>query len=724
MTAVPQARAHEIADARPFTSSAEQLDGELEWLRLRLKALVERDRFWRSLGPPAEYRGMFVADDEVDALMETSANGAAAAGPDTESLRTSAESLRAELDARSRASREAGVDLLLDSLAERFGLGTAERALVLAAFSTHVDRAWEKVWVYANDDVAGKRPTVGVLLDALADDRSDNQELRRSLRADAPLRHYRLLDVVSPAGGNQASMLSAVAELDRHVAGFLLGQPELDLRLAKIAFPSESSAEPPSDIAGALERAVRNRRSAFAYLGGRWPWELRVTAQAGAAAAGFDLLRVDSRGLRSREDRDELLNLLARDSRLLSSALLMEDWGSDDEHDTEADELGRAVERTFVDHPYPVLFAGKASRPTIARPRMLITLDIPSPSLEERTREWARELEADALVDRRRVAATFRFGREEIHTAARMAEALARSRGDGPITDDDVRTASRMQSQPPLSDLVLPDDSIEQLREIVMQALHQDVVYEDWGFGAKSSIGRGVAALFVGDPGTGKTMAAEIIASELGLDLYKIDLSGLVSKYIGETEKNLARVFDEAADSNTILFFDEADALFGKRTEVRDSHDRYANIEVSYLLQKMEEYAGIVILASNLQANLDEAFQRRLKAIIDFPFPDEEDRQAIYEHMLEGVRAPIDPDVDLAFMARRFRIAGGNIRNVVVLAAFLAAEGGQPIAMQHFMRATRREFQKLGRLSRESDFDDSALPGGKTSAAAQAERTS
>jgi SpoVK/Ycf46/Vps4 family AAA+-type ATPase len=215
-----------------------------------------------------------------------------------------------------------------------------------------------------------------------------------------------------------------------------------------------------------------------------------------------------------------------------------------------------------------------------------------------------------------------------------------------------------------------------------------------------------VASLFVGDPGTGKTMAAEIIAAELGLDLYKIDLSGLVSKYIGETEKNLARVFDEAGDSNAILFFDEADAIFGKRTEVRDSHDRYANIEVSYLLQKMEEHDGIVVLASNLRANLDDAFLRRLKAIIDFPFPEEEDRLAIYRRMLAGTSAPLAEDVDLPFMARQFRIAGGNIKNIIILAAFLAAESGSPIAMRHLIHATRREYQKLGRLLTESDFAD------------------
>ncbi|HWC29487.1 MAG TPA: ATP-binding protein, partial [Dehalococcoidia bacterium] len=252
-------------------------------------------------------------------------------------------------------------------------------------------------------------------------------------------------------------------------------------------------------------------------------------------------------------------------------------------------------------------------------------------------------------------------------------------------------------------DIVLPDDRLAQLQEIANQVLYQHVVYEEWGLARKSNLGRGVAALFAGQSGTGKTMAAEVIANDLGLDVYKIDLSGLVSKYIGETEKNLARVFEEASDTNAILFFDEADAVFGKRSEVRDSHDRYANIEVSYLLQKMEEYDGIVVLATNLRSNLDEAFLRRMRAIVEFPFPEVEDRLRIWQRTISST-APLAPDVDLAFMARQFRIAGGNIRNIVLLAAFLAASQDKDIGMSHMIQGAKREYQKLGRLIAESDF--------------------
>ena len=229
------------------------------------------------------------------------------------------------------------------------------------------------------------------------------------------------------------------------------------------------------------------------------------------------------------------------------------------------------------------------------------------------------------------------------------------------------------------------------------------VVLEEWGVGQKLASSGGITMLFAGPPGTGKTMAAEVIASELGLDLYKIDLSTIVSKYIGETEKNLERIFGEAQSSNAILFFDEADAIFGKRSEVKDAHDRYANIEISYLLQRMEAYDGVTILATNLRANLDEAFTRRLQFAVDFPFPEEEDRLRIWQTLFPP-DVPRGDDLDFDLLARRFKLAGGNIRNIIVSAAYLAAADGGRVTMNHLLHGTRRELQKMGRLMNEKDL--------------------
>jgi SpoVK/Ycf46/Vps4 family AAA+-type ATPase len=229
-------------------------------------------------------------------------------------------------------------------------------------------------------------------------------------------------------------------------------------------------------------------------------------------------------------------------------------------------------------------------------------------------------------------------------------------------------------------------------------------VYGDWGFDRKLSLGKGLIALFSGPSGTGKTMSAEIIANELGLDLYKINLSAVVSKYIGETEKNLEHIFGEAQDSDAILFFDEADALFGKRSEVKDAHDRYANIETAYLLQRTEEYSGLVILASNIKKNMDEAFVRRIHFMLDFPFPEEAERLEIWRRTFPA-QAPQSEDIDLPFLARKLKIAGGNIRNIILTAAFMAAEDAEPIGMRQLVRGASYEYQKMGKMIVEGDFE-------------------
>jgi SpoVK/Ycf46/Vps4 family AAA+-type ATPase len=250
---------------------------------------------------------------------------------------------------------------------------------------------------------------------------------------------------------------------------------------------------------------------------------------------------------------------------------------------------------------------------------------------------------------------------------------------------------------------MLPDEKAQQLRNIAAWMKHRRLVHQDWGFGAKLSRGKGLNVLFTGPSGTGKTMAAEVLAGELSLDLYQIDLSSVVSKYIGETEKNLSAIFQEAEQSQALLFFDEADALFGKRTEVKDAHDRYANIEVNYLLQRVEQYEGVVILATNLQQNLDDAFLRRMQEVLEFPFPDDSLREQIWRcHFPKN--APCEKDIDFSFLAQKFKMTGGNIKNIVLGAAFMAAQESKPISMSHLIVATKCEYQKEGKLAVKTDF--------------------
>jgi SpoVK/Ycf46/Vps4 family AAA+-type ATPase len=262
----------------------------------------------------------------------------------------------------------------------------------------------------------------------------------------------------------------------------------------------------------------------------------------------------------------------------------------------------------------------------------------------------------------------------------------------------------RLESAFGWEQLVLPERPLEVLRSISAYLRHRDLVLQEWGYAHTVARAQGLKTLFAGESGTGKTMAAQVLARDLGLELFRIDLATVVSKYIGETEKNLDRIFGAAEGSNAILFFDEADALFGKRSEVSDSHDRYANIEVAYLLQKMEGYSGAVILATNFRHNIDEAFLRRLDFVIDFPFPEPEDRERIWRLVLPD-EAPIDDDVDVAFLAAQFKLSGGGIRNASLAAAFLAAEDGRRIGMRHLVMGVALEYGKLGRLTLESDFE-------------------
>jgi SpoVK/Ycf46/Vps4 family AAA+-type ATPase len=693
-----------VLASTPFASPLEHIEMELQWTALRLAIIVARSRHKRSVGPPAEYRGLYVTDEEVDVLLAGTLEDASG----VDQLMARAAEMREEIDSRAAAGRAAGSMTPLQRLSEDFGLSEAEQRVLVLALAPNVEPAYEKIYAYANDDITRRWPTVGLALDVLSDDRDAALGLRQLFFSDSNLCRNQLL-LVSDTGTPRPPMLSRQIVLHPHVSEVLLGHRDLDPALRKVA-SLVSPQGVPSLEAVALERVLRQRRRALIYLGGRWQAEKEAAAAHAAAGTGRALISVSGPALRTSPDAEILGACLLRDARLLGAALFFEEWLS-----AENDPAATALLKLLESHPLPVFFSDRPAAAVKPPIELDLQLEFPAPPFEDRRDAWVASAGA-ATEDAAHLAATYRFGARQIAAAARMAGAIADLDGRDAIELRDIKAAAQAQSQPQLSslaqkitprfnwdDIILPGDRLAQLHEIANYVLYQHVVYEQWRVGGNSRLGRGVAALFAGQSGTGKTMAAEVIATDLGLELYKIDLAGLVSKYIGETEKNLAKIFEEASDTNAILFFDEADAVFGKRTEVKDSHDRYANIEVSYLLQKIEEYDGIVVLATNLRANLDEAFLRRMRAIVEFPFPEVDDRLRIWQHMMQ-TSAPVEADVDLAFMARQFRIAGGNIRNVVLFAAFFAASEGKAIGMSHLIQGTKREYQKLGRLVTESDF--------------------
>ncbi|MEA2490140.1 MAG: hypothetical protein QOH21_1932, partial [Acidobacteriota bacterium] len=397
----------------------------------------------------------------------------------------------------------------------------------------------------------------------------------------------------------------------------------------------------------------------------------------------------------STADVDAFIRLYERESWLTGCALLIDCDNLDANDPVRGEAVRQVVDRTRVP-----LLAGSRD-PLRLGTRTAMTLDVPRPQAAEHRALWTDALGDAAAglngaLDRavaqfvlspaaiRGIAGVVRHADDPVAELWRSCRVAARRRMDD--------LAQRIDTNAGLDDLVLPVAQKQMLQDLVTAVRFRGRVYEEWGFAAKDARGQGVTALFAGVSGSGKTMAAEVVAAELALDLYRIDLSGVVSKYIGETEKNLRRVFEAAEESGAILLFDEADALFGRRSEVKDSHDRYANIEVSYLLQRMEAYRGVAILTTNMREALDPAFLRRLRFVVQFPFPGPGERLEIWRRMFPA--AVPRQGVELEKLAR-LAIAGGNIRNIAVQAAFGAARDASPVTMQHLLDATRAEYAKL-----------------------------
>jgi hypothetical protein len=512
----------------------------------------------------------------------------------------------------------------------------------------------------------------------------------------------------------------------------LLGSDSHDARLGPLKVQTDAQD------AGVLAASVRRQLAQWS-LGWRWDEHAsppvillhgrygaghRGAAGVLASTFGRPLLQLDASLPNTADLPLGRRVMLAEREAMLADAVLC--WSAVDallhvEPGQEADQ--RTFTRALAAGRVPtVLLAERGWEPGRALDqRPFLRLELADSTYAERRELWAAGLNGSSALgpdELSALAARFRLSAGQIQDAIARARTLAWARdpSNGHISADDIDAACRVQAQHRLGtlarklepryrwdDIVLPLPQLTTLHLISAMIRQRPVVYGEWGFDRKLAMGKGVIALFAGSSGTGKTMAAEILAHELGLDLYRIDLSSVVNKYIGETEKNLERLFSEAQASDAILFFDEADALFGKRSGVSDAHDRYANIETAYLLQRTEEYNGLVILASNLPKNMDDAFVRRVHFTVNFPAPEEAERLEIWRRTFPR-EAPRADDLDLEFLARRLKITGGNIRNVILAGAFLAAEEGGPITMRHLIRAAAYEFQKMGKMLLESDF--------------------
>lgn len=709
----------------PATASGEAaLSAALAWLRRLLAWQIDLTR--RTFGALAddEYRGLYIPDAEADLLVSVQPE----LPEDLAGRRAELAAERELLEARWAAAEAAGEQLPLRRLARLFGLGAFEVDVLLLALAPELDLRFERIYAYIQDDVTRKRPSVDLALRLLCPDPAARLRGRTAFESAAPLLHNRLVQLLEE-GQRNPPLLARFLKADDRIVAELLGQPLIDPQIAAyaaVSHPERTLDElvlPPGQADRLRQARAAHPGGLILALQGGYGSGRRAIAEALCAEAGAALLSIDLPRLTASESvaPDEAAVRITREATLRGAGLLLA--GADAVLHDEVAGPWRAALLGALD-AFGGLCVLAVERPWEARGylrrRAFLRLELPSPSYGERETIW-RERLAEASpgpAALQALASTFRLSGGQIRDAAMMGRSLARWRsGNGASpTLQELMAACRAQSSGRLNtlahkisgtytweDIVLPPDQVALLKEICLQVRHRRTVLERWGFDRHLAMGKGVNVLFAGPSGTGKTMAAEIIAADLGLELYKVDLASMVSKYIGETEKNLDKVFTAAREANALLFFDEADAIFGKRSEVKDAHDRYANIEVGYLLQRMEEYDGVVILATNLRKNLDDAFVRRLHVAIDFPFPEEPDRHRIWCKVFPP-EAPLADDVDLAFLARQFKLAGGNIRNIALLAAYLAAEEGSAIGMEQIVRAVKREYLKLGKLVTEAEF--------------------
>jgi hypothetical protein len=594
----------------------------------------------------------------------------------------------------------------LDVLCRTFDLSPFERDLLLICAGIELEAAFAPLCAAAQGDPGRDYPTFSLALAALPGAHWS------ALSPAAPLRHWQLIRI-EPGRALTRSPL----RIDERILHYLVGVPHLDEELAGLLRPLPGGQDlVPShealarEIAATWMRAADGRELPVIQLCGPQVEGKLLVAAAACALVGLDLYQAPLAALpASAGELERLLRLWRREAILSESALLLDC----DEIEGPDPIRGSILSHVVEANRGPLMLSSRERKGPWVRPA--ITYELDKPTGDEQRALWLSTLGGDAgrlagAVER--VVSQFSLDPALITAAAQGALGrLAAEQAEQPPgveeTGDALWDLCRAQSRPQMDDLarriepaagwedlVLPQEQLELLREICTHVRQRAQVYESWDFQSKGKRGLGISALFAGQSGTGKTMAAEVLARELRLDLYRIDLSAVVSKYIGETEKNLRRVFDAAEGGGAILLFDEADALFGRRSEVKDSHDRYANIEVGYLLGRMEAYRGLAILTTNLKDSLDAAFLRRIRFIVQFPFPGQAEREAIWSGIFPAA-TPTD-GLDPARLAQ-LNIAGGDIRNIALKAAFLAAEAGEPVRMSHLLRAARHEYKKLER---------------------------
>lgn len=640
------------------------------------------------------------------------------------------EKLTISMDNKLLLSKEKNIKLNFETISELFNLNFIERNLLILGISVEIDTKYEKLFGFINDNVNKKRPTIDFVLRLLGLSIEERMAFRNRLRSNSFFKKFIMSNKDS---SDEETFISSEILIDDRIIDFIFGNKSFDLNMSdimtihepnffldKVNYKEDITEKIRVTINRFIEDETQYSSNIFIYMSGEHGVGKKHLVKSYANMIGKETIIADLKVLMLKEIplKESMLKIM-RESVIREAIVCLDNFQAiEDQVDSKEILLKDVFDiMEYFMQPIFILSQNKYISNQYFSSNTTVAFTIDRPTFEERLSLWNFNcgkygVSKDYVAE---LTSKFNFTPLQIENAVKSMKAkmlldlvdkknvyeACYEQVDNKLTEKAVK----VKPQYTWNQLVLPIDQKKLLRDACNQVKNRHLVYEEWGFGKKLPYGKGLSLICAGPPGTGKTMSAQVIASELNLELYRIDLSQIVSKYIGETEKNLHQIFKEASLSNAILFFDEADSLFGKRSEVKSSNDRYANIETSYLLQKIEEYEGISILATNYLNNIDKAFLRRINYIISYPFPDANSRTEIWKVMFPK-EAPLDEDVDFEYLGQTFEIAGGNIKNVVVYSAFLAANENSTISMKHILTAIRHELQKMDKLLLIDDFGE------------------
>lgn len=719
-----------LAD-KPYSDSFDYINDELKLMELRLTRLMSLTASSVTDDKLSRFKGLVVSRDEVSRLLLGEADFPSSSeemGP------TPGELARAESHIAQRAAVSLDRDVFLSPVYLKlvFELSDFEYSTLLLSLACELDMKFEKIFGYIQDNITLKYPTIALAIRLFSGSAGKSSDIIRSFEPGSILYQYFYSGVLNVGG--DSSLLSTQLKLDRRILDFIINPQATDSEIdtyIKLFSPVEAVPELLTDaeILPGLSKLVESQgdiagSNIIINIHGRSGAGKKLQVKHFAKKYQQYVILADISAISANsQDFKHIVNRLRRESVLMKAIICYCGFDALMDGSNETLEKTRMLfENNNTYSRITFVLSENAWRPELPpENHALVSIPIDAPDSVTRKFLWetfSRDYKLSDDVDLSGLAGKFHFTHNQIKNALRDASNISAMTGSG-IIDAGIlhescyrqivhnlqKRASPVKPIYEWDDLILPEEQKKILKNACNQIKLRHIVFGDWGFDNKLAYGKGLTMLFSGPPGTGKTMAAQVIARDLRLEMYKVQLSQVVSKYIGETEKNLKEIFEEARRSDVILFFDETDALFGKRSEVKDSHDRYANIETAFLLQEIEEHTGVTVMATNFMQNIDDAFLRRINFVVHFPFPDKTYRKKIWKAMFPE-NTPLDRDIDFDFLAERFELSGGNIKNIVVSAAFLAAQDKSAVNMRHIIDSLKYELGKNGKIVLREDLGE------------------